>query len=305
MAIILTNLSNQLFSESRERLNASARRFGVDTVLSYDWEDLKDTDFYRENRAILDQPRGLGFWLWKPYIIREALKQAAEGDIVVYSDSGLEVIAPLEPLFAIARDGNPIILFGNGDSPNSMWTKRDCFILMDCDTEAGWKAQHCDAAFSLFAKTPASLQFVTEWLGYCRDARILTDDPNRCGRRNLPDYIHHRWDQAALSLMAFKYGLSLFRMPTQFGNHYKTFLLRVPGEINYINQFYQRQAGYYARIPYYNSPYFQLLDHHRGKSGGAAGNRGPGPFGFVLRVIRKHYNRWLNIFDLWLHKPRG
>jgi hypothetical protein len=307
MAILLTNLSNGLYGESRLRLNASAERFGIDGIRSWDWEDLKSTEFYRDNSAILDLPTGMGYWLWKPYIILEALRNAAEGDIVVYCDSGLEIIAPLDPLLTICRNGNPIVLFGNGNFPNSMWTKRDCFILMNADGEEDWMAPQCDAAFCLFLKGEVSVSFVTEWLGWCRDARILTDNANRCGRRNLPDFIEHRRDQSVLSLMARKYHIPLFRMPTQFGNHYKTYPFRIPGEFNCVNQYYQRQAGHYALIPYYNSPYFQLLDHHRGMNKGATG---PGslrhnPFSYVLRIVRKRYNRWLNTLDLWRHKtPR-
>jgi hypothetical protein len=307
MAVILTNLSNQLYGESRQRLNASAARFGIDRILSYDWDDLKNTAFYEANRGILEQPTGMGFWLWKPYIILEALKQAEEGDIVVYADSGLEIIAPLDPLYALIGAGNPVLLFGNGNFPNSMWTKRDCFILMDCDSKADWHSPQCDAAFCLFARSEASLRFVTEWLEYCRDARILTDAPNRCGRRNLPDFIQHRRDQSVLSLLARKHSLPLFRMPTQFGNHYKTYPFRVTGEQNCINQHQQLQVDHYALIPYYNSPYFQLLDHHRGRSGAPTASRAKkqAPLSMLGRIVRKRYNRWMNTFDLWRHKTPG
>lgn len=304
MAVLLTNLSNSRYGESRLRLNASAERQGITAIRSYDWEQLKATDFYRDNKAILDRPTGMGYWLWKPYIILEALKSVDEGDIVVYADSGLEIVAPLDPLLEICRDGNPIVLFGNGDFSNSMWTKRDCFILMDCDTEGDWHSPQCDAAFGLFRRCETTLRFVTEWLGYCRDARILTDDANTCGRRNLPDFIDHRRDQSVLSLMARKYRLPLFRMPTQFGNHYKTHPYRVAGEFNCVNQYHQTPVGYYALIPYYNSPYFQLLDHHRGQRKDVA-TRPAGrsdPFTLIGRIVRKRYQRWLNSFDLWRHK---
>jgi len=298
MAVLLTNLSNSLYGESRLRLNASAERHGVTTIRSYDWEQFKATGFYRENKAILDRPTGMGYWLWKPYIILEALKSVSEGDIVVYADSGLEIVAPLDTLFGICRDGNPVMLFGNGDLVNSMWTKRDCFILMDCDTEDHWRAPQCDAAFGLFQKDETTLRFVTEWLEYCRDPRILTDDANTCGRRNLPDFISHRRDQSVLSLMVRKYRLPLFRMPTQFGNHYKTHPFRVAGEFNCVNQYRQTQVGHYAVIPYYNSPYLQLLDHHRGQAGGQ--QKGVDPL--LIRLFRKRYQRWLNTYDLWRHR---
>lgn len=303
MAVLLTNLSNDQYGESRLRLNASAERQGITDIRSIDWEQFKTGDFYRNNKAILDRPTGMGYWLWKPYIILEALNSVRDGDIVIYADSGLEIIAPLDPLLGICRNGNPIMLFGNGDFPNSMWTKRDCFILMDCDREEVWRSPQCDAAFGLFQRSETTLRFVREWLEYCRDARILTDDANTGGRRNLPDFIAHRRDQSVLSLMACKYRLPLFRMPTQFGNHYKTHPFRVEGEFNCVNQYRQVPVTYYALIPYYNSPYFQLLDHHRGQSrAGGKTTRATGPFSLILRIVGKRYNRWMNTFDLWRHK---
>jgi hypothetical protein len=115
MAVVLTNLSNRLYEESRLRLNASAERHGITRLRSYDWEHLRSTPFYQDNHAILDRPTGMGFWLWKPYIIIEALNAVSDGDIVVYADSGLEIVASLEPLLACCSTGIPSFFFGNGD----------------------------------------------------------------------------------------------------------------------------------------------------------------------------------------------
>ena len=82
--------------------------------------------------------------------------------------------------------------------------------------------------------------------------------PNICGKENINGFLEHRWDQSILSLLAHKYNLELFRMPTQFGNHYKTKQYRIEGEFNCVNQMEQSQVSYYTRIPYYNSNYFQL-----------------------------------------------
>jgi len=54
-------------------------------------------------------------------------------------------------------------------------------------------------------------------------------------------------------------------MPTQFGNHYKAKPFRIKGEFNCISQKNIRQVDYYAKTPFLNSPYFQLLDQHRSR----------------------------------------
>jgi hypothetical protein len=264
MNVVLVNLSNQGFAESRGRLNASARKNGIQQILSYDFEDIKSSAFYHRNKAILDEPRGSGLWLWKPYIVQEALRQATEGDIVIYCDAGIEIIADLAPVISICSTEQPVMLFGNCNFLNSHWTKRDAFVLMNGDSPEYWSSLQCDAAFGVFRKSKEADSFIGEWLHFAEDDRILSDKPNTCGLENLPGFIEHRFDQSVLSLLAHKHQLPLYRMPSQFGNHYKMPAYRVAGEYNTINQLIRKQVRSYADKSYTNSPYGQLLDHHRG-----------------------------------------
>lgn len=266
MTVTLTNLSDNIYETSRIRLNISAKQFGIDIINSIDFNYLKGTDFYIDNKEVLNEKKGLGYWLWKPYIILESMKSLVEGDIVVYSDCGIEIIESITPLIDICKKQDPILLFGNGNFPNSIWTKRDCFILMDCDNETFWRSQHCDASFSLFRKCEQSIGFLNEWLKFARDGRILTDIPNVCGQENLSGFIEHRWDQSILSILAQKYLLDLYRMPTQYGNHYKLTEFRIEKEFNCVNQLNQSSVNHYCDISYHNSNYGQLLNHHREKS---------------------------------------
>jgi hypothetical protein len=283
MKVVLTNLSSKLYEKSRFRLNNSAKRNGIVHINSYDFEDIKKSSFYLDNKNILNKPKGMGYWLWKPYIILETMKTLSDGDIVIYSDCGIEVIDNLQPLINICLEQHPILLFANGDFRNLEWTKRDCFVLMGCDNELYWNGRQCDAAFSLFRKSEASLSFLNEWLQYCSNEKIITDLPNQCGKENLQGFIDHRQDQSILSLLAQLHQVPLFRMPTQFGNHYKLPEYRVNYEFNCVNQLNQKQVSNYAKEPSTNSPYAQLLNHHRTKSG-------------VVEDIKKIYRKIKKIF---------
>jgi hypothetical protein len=42
---------------------------------------------------------------------------------------------------------------------------------------------------------------------YCRDPRVVSDQPNRCGLPNLPGFIAHRHDQSILTNLVVKHGL--------------------------------------------------------------------------------------------------
>ncbi len=263
MKVVLTNLSNNLFNESRQVLNRSAINAGIKIINSYAFEDIISTPFYSINSAILTQPKGIGYWLWKPHIILETFKNIDDGDIVIYSDCGIEIMDSLKPLIDLCENETDILLFANSNYTNSIWTKRDCFVLMDCDEEKYWNGKHSDAAFCLFKKSTNSKLFLEEWLLYGSNANIITDLSNTCGKHDFPEFVEHRWDQSILSLLAIKYNISFYRMPTQFGNHYKLPEYRVAGEFNCINQGNQAQVDYYSSLPFENSFYYQLLNHHR------------------------------------------
>lgn len=259
MKIHLVNFATPNFYNAQKRLNKSALRFGVDQCISYNKSVLQKTEFYKKYKNILDQERGAGYWLWKPFIILEALRSAEYGDIVIYSDSGAEVLAPLEPLTDLCQQKGGILLFNvhtpNGKHTNIMWTKRDCFVLMDADEPRFHNAEQVAGSPQLYQKNPRSIAFLEEWLNYCTDERILTDIPNRCGYANYPKFKDHRHDQSVLSLLVLRHGMETFRDPSQFGNHLKMAADRNQGEL---------AAGLgYSAAPYENSPYGTIFYLHR------------------------------------------
>lgn len=73
--IYLVNYATSQFYRSQEKLNRSARQFGIDKVFSYREKDLIGTDFYNSNYEILQQKRGAGYWIWKPYFILRAMSK--------------------------------------------------------------------------------------------------------------------------------------------------------------------------------------------------------------------------------------
>ena len=241
MRKVLISYANGRYKRSQDILEQTALDIGgVNKVISYTEDWLKTTEFWKKNSFILNRPRGAGYWIWKPYIIMETFKELSDGDAVMYSDAGISVIGNLNPLFEIAQSGTN----GGGkliydlQYKNKMWTKRDCFVVMNCDEEKYWNGKHASGSTSVWIKNDKNIEFLNEWQRYLRDPRVVTDDPNMCGRPNLLEFKDHRHDQSILSLLTIKYGYELYRDPTQFGN------------------------GQEDKFP--NSPYLQLLNHHRG-----------------------------------------
>ena len=202
--------------------------------------NLIDAQFKSNHQTILEQARGAGYWLWKPYFILQALKQMADGDLLMYTDSASHFIHSAAPLLALPKIfGQDIIPF-ELELPESRWTKRDAFVYMDADQKGFEKTRQFLASFIVIQKSAFSVQFIEQYLHYCTKPNILTDLDNICGLPNYPDFVSHRHDQSVFSLLCKKYGLQGFRDPSQWGN----------GRI----------------AEYSNSDYPQILEHTRQKS---------------------------------------
>lgn len=184
-------------------------------------ESSLDQNFISANEKIFSQPRGFGYWLWKPYLINEMFKYAQHGDMIAYCDSASVITSPLNNLFEMCEKNDDILLFenmnGSYDKPwiNKDWTKIDCFNLMNCRGEKYTDGKQVDAAFQVYKKTEKTVKFVNEYLEFCQDENILTDAPNITGQ-NFESFIDHRHDQSVLSLLAIKYGVNLESCPSQW-----------------------------------------------------------------------------------------
>jgi len=262
MSAVLVSFASPEFEISRDVLAATARAHGVATARLWDPTQLRATAFYHTHRRILDAARGCGYWLWKPFIILEALKQATPGQIVMYADAGLEITGDLARLFSLCRDDDGVLLFrgpydGIRGRPNTceVWTKRDCFVAMECDDPVYRRAPMLDASLIVLSRTDKAMTLVHQWLSACCDTKILTDAPSTCGLAEYASFIEHRHDQSVLSLLAQRSGIRLHRSPSQFGNHLKAPAHRVDGE--------WRRMPYVERADVAGSDYGTLVFHHR------------------------------------------
>lgn len=287
MKKLLISYANGAFRASQERLVASAMRngFSREETWSVTPRDLKGTEFHRRNKRVLKESRGAGYWLWKPHIILEALTRSNPADFVIYSDAGIEILQPLDVLFPFVENAGGILLFDNLYQGLSTWTKRDCFVLMGCDSYRFHNGRILSAGFQIYQPTDRAVAFVEEWRTWCEDPRILTDKQNVSGRPNLPDFVAHRHDQSVLSIMSIREGLPTYRDPSQWGNHLKAPAFRRPNDI--------LPELPYSQMPDNESAYGTLLNHHRSHRRSLlrrlASIATPEP---IKRYIKRHMRNW-------------
>ena len=263
MAVALASYATPRFAGVQRELNESAAEWGITRSFSYTEQDLYESDYYAENRGILDEICGAGYWAWKPYFILQALASIEEGDVLFYCDAGSRFISSPDALISLCqRAASGVLLFDARPLRNRQFVKRDCFVRLGCDEPRHWDAWHVIATIVVLRNSELARALMSEWLQSCQD-RMITDDPNVCGLPNLDGYLQHRWDQAILSVLASKHGLETYRNPTVWGNFLKMPEFRVAGEIVTSPYALVPDINGYAEIPQANSPYGTIFEINR------------------------------------------
>ena len=212
------NYSDMNYRSNQEKICTLVQRDSFfDTVNPYTREWLEKELFYEQNRHILDMQRLAGYALWKPYIILDLMSKIPNGDVVVYLDCGdLPISADINKHIKDYMNLYDQYLITTMVHLNHTFTKKDCFILMDCDSPKYWNAVQLEDGFLAFKKTKQNEDILREWLHFCKDERIITDIPNTQLQPNSEYFIDHRHDQSVLSLLQVKYDLPVTNEVRQY-----------------------------------------------------------------------------------------
>lgn len=235
--IVCINYADAKFQDSRSFNTKTAYEKGkADKVIEYSLKDIDDL-FKEKNKSILSYKRGVGLWLWKPYIIQKTLQLVSEGDFVVYSDAGTYFVNNISWLTDVMQaDNNDVMVF---ELPllERQFTKKETFVLMD---HHNYNLNQILASYLVFRKSAYSVDFVNEWLSFACDERIISFNKFLPDVEEFPDFISHREDQSILSVLCHKKGINPYRDPSQYGDR--------PWE--YANKMYKYRPHVFSNSPY-------------------------------------------------------
>ena len=180
---------------------------GFDACLAFNEKGI-GYEFARKNKRTLLLERA-GLWLWKPYIIYRTLLAMNDGDYMLYLDSGAYFERNFESsvLCQMAKLDQDIAVFSVG-LPEKEYTKEEAFQLLDCTSDECRNTPQRSGTFIMLRRNHRSLRFVSEWLTYAQDRRIITEDGSNSwihffGKKR----VQHRHDQSILSLLSKKWNL--------------------------------------------------------------------------------------------------
>lgn len=193
------------FINSQKLLINHLNNIGINNQIILNNDDLPE-NFIRQFESHFIKVRGYGYWIWKPYIILNELHKLNDNDILIYVDS-TDMPEKIFFEFVIEHFSKNDILLVNRGYNHGEWTKRDCFVYMDCDNEKYYNSVQLEAGIIGLKKTDFNLSLINEWFTNMSNLSILTDDNNICGLNNLPNFKEHRHDQSILTNLSIKYDI--------------------------------------------------------------------------------------------------
>lgn len=206
----LINYADNMYRKAQRFNTWTAKHIaGFDKVIEYSGQDI-DKDFYKANKDILDQPRGNGLWLWKPYLIYKTLSKVKDGDIVFYSDSGAYFTRKPKELWNIMKKTD--LWVSATPLQEEQFTKKA--VLNQYDPKKIYRKEaQFQASFLAIKKTSENMRIIKAWLDACTKIELLAPSDNE---GESATFISHREDQSILSLLLKKNGIEPFQDPSQY-----------------------------------------------------------------------------------------
>jgi len=201
--IVLITYADGKYEERRSKLVQRAFELGAaNKSIEWDRETIEKTEFYNKNLHTFRAPIGAGYWIWKPYIILNALKKLEDNEVLVYMDSGDMITSNFSKFLNRALRQEDMLLL-DGSYRHGDWTHKECFEEMWCDSKEYHDAIQLEAGVCVFRKTARTISVVSEWLGWVQNEKALYD--SWASQRE--GFNEHRHDQSILTNLKIKYSL--------------------------------------------------------------------------------------------------
>lgn len=205
-----------------QRILSQAKETGLFDTLSAETGDeifVRYPEFKANKAFITQNPRGWGYWLWKPFLLKSYMQKIQGGDLLFYLDAGFEIIPSnkhlLEKILIKAIE-NTAMIFSYSEYPilNMLfWTKQDLInkALDDynIDPNSLLRLPLISAGSVAFVKNQKNIDLIADWyrISSMNGGRFIDDTPSISPQKHL--FFEHRHDQSVLSLLVAAYNLPI------------------------------------------------------------------------------------------------
>ena len=196
----------QNYIDAGQRIITQAESCGIfDKIILYTDEYLKqDSEFWSMHSAFIESnPRGYGFWLWKPYIIKKTMEQLHDDDILVYADGGCEIDIKQSHLFnQLFDEMNSEHVLGTRISIEKYWNKMDLILHLDMKNDKYMNSRQNQATTNMYRVCDKVRDFVNQWYDLACNYHFIDNSPSI--KKNADGFQEHRHDQSIFSLLTKK-----------------------------------------------------------------------------------------------------
>jgi len=158
---------------------------------------------------VLNQPRGGGYWIWKSYIIADALSKLNDNDILLYTDAGCSFKKEgLPRLMEYAKmispeSGYSVLAMRLRDQTIKKWTTTAIFdefkVPVDGDIA---NSKQILGGVQMYRKSKESIEVLNKLLEIAKTKPdLFTDKYNEESKKTNPDFVENRHDQSIFSII--------------------------------------------------------------------------------------------------------
>ena len=174
--------------------------------------DFSPVAWSQHQKFITEAKKGFGYWLWKPLIIEQRLREIPPGDLLLYVDAGCELNlladAPrrrLNEYFLLANKHGSLAMQMQDIEERNFYPAEQSYSkakLISALNPSGrtLNERQLLAGILFFVNNESSHDFVQSWLKFavCDDYSLLVDSQEENER---VDFKSHRHDQSIFSLL--------------------------------------------------------------------------------------------------------
>ena len=172
--------SNDNYVEAGIRLIEQAKQLKIfDETILITKEDLKEDNLFwkKHNNFILSNPKGFGYWIWKPYIIKKYFDKINDNDILLYLDSGCEIDYMEGDYFKHCLDTviKDLIVGTFGKTNVEESCKMDLLLKLGMNQDIYLKSKMHQAGANLFLVCPQTRELIDEWYELSQNYKLIDD----------------------------------------------------------------------------------------------------------------------------------
>ena len=165
---IITFGTDNLFKNQKKRFEQEARNITFFDSIIIENENSIKSIMEDHKEFITNNKRGYGYWIWKPFIIKNQLEKMKNNDILFYLDCGSSIInnnvERLDNYINKLRDYD-VIVFDNSEKKKKKFVKMN--VINEFNIEEDILEQYIiEGGCIILKNTKKTKEFIDEWINY-------------------------------------------------------------------------------------------------------------------------------------------